>query len=89
MAAASGKPTRSGYPSGSSEAVAISNLGDVRYRAGRIDAAIEFYERSLLIHRDVGDRCRAAETLWRLGWVMDALGQQAQARACWHVVSIA
>jgi tetratricopeptide (TPR) repeat protein len=71
-----------------SEAMAISNLGDVHYRSGRIDVAIEFYERSLLLHRDVGDRCREAETLWRLGWVRDALGQQAQARACWDAAQV-
>jgi tetratricopeptide (TPR) repeat protein len=66
------------------KAVAISNLGEVHYQAGRGDAAIEFYERSLVIHREIGDRCREAETLWRLGWVRDTLGQQAQARVCWH-----
>jgi tetratricopeptide (TPR) repeat protein len=66
------------------EAVVISNLGEAHYRAGRLDIAIEFYERSLLIHREIGDRCREAETLWRLGWVQDALDQQAQAHACWN-----
>jgi tetratricopeptide (TPR) repeat protein len=66
------------------EAVVISNLGEAHYRAGRLDTAIEFYERSLLIHREIGDRCREAETLWRLGWVQDALDQQAQAHACWN-----
>jgi tetratricopeptide (TPR) repeat protein len=61
------------------EAVAISNLGEAYYRAGAPGAAIKFYERSLVIHREMRDRCREAETLWRLGWVRDALGQPAQA----------
>jgi tetratricopeptide (TPR) repeat protein len=66
------------------EAVAISNLGEAYYRAGVPGAAIKFYERSLVIHREMRDRCCEAETLWRLGWVRDALGQPAQARSCWN-----
>jgi tetratricopeptide (TPR) repeat protein len=65
-------------------AMANSNLGEVHYRAGRSYTAIEFYEQSLLIHREIGDRHREAQTLWRLGWVRDSLGQYAQARAYWH-----
>ena len=64
--------------------MAISNLGEAYYRAGAPGAAIKFCERSLVIHREMRDRCREAETLWRLGWVRDALGQPAQARSCWN-----
>jgi tetratricopeptide (TPR) repeat protein len=65
-------------------AMANSNLGEVHYRAGRLYTAVEFYEESLHIHQEIGGRCREAETLWRLGWVRDSLGQQAQAQACRH-----
>jgi tetratricopeptide (TPR) repeat protein len=62
----------------------LTNLGEVHHRAGHSHTAVEFYGRGLRIYRDIGDRRREAETLWHLGHVRDALGQQEQAHACWH-----
>ena len=64
--------------------MALTNLGEVHYRAGNHRTAVEFYERCLRIYGDIGDRRREAETLWQLGLVRDALGQREQARSCWH-----
>jgi tetratricopeptide (TPR) repeat protein len=62
----------------------LTNLGEVHHCAGHSDTAVEFCEKGLRIYRDIGDRRREAETLWHVGHVRDALGQQGQARACWH-----
>jgi len=73
---------RDGIQNPLSEAMTLTNLGEVHYRAGNHRTAVEFYERGLRIYRDIGDRRREAETLWQLGHVREALGQREQARSC-------
>ena len=75
---------RDGIQNPLSEATTLTNLGEVHHRAGHSRTAVEFYERGLRMYRDIGDQRREAETLWQLGHVRDALGQQDQARSCWH-----
>ncbi|MCP3960756.1 MAG: tetratricopeptide repeat protein [bacterium] len=53
----------------------LSNLGLAHYRLGKVQKAIDFYERGLAIDREIGDRRGQADALGNLGVVYANVGE--------------
>nr|WP_277882295.1 tetratricopeptide repeat protein [Microcystis wesenbergii] len=60
-------------------AASLSSLGNVYYSLGEYQKAIEFYQQSLAITREIGDRGGEAKSYMGLGNVYDSLGEYQKA----------
>ncbi|GLZ77516.1 hypothetical protein Afil01_23230 [Actinorhabdospora filicis] len=63
----------------SGEGAAIFRVGDVHWRRGELDPARSFFERSLELKRDAGDRTGQAHALGALGFVALLAGRPREA----------
>jgi tetratricopeptide (TPR) repeat protein len=55
------------------------NLGDLMYRAGRYDEALDAYERAAKLNPDLGD-----DLYFKMGNIAFRRRDQDRARACWQ-----
>ncbi len=60
-------------------AVDLNNIGTIYYALGQKQKVLEYFEKALPIHREVGDQSSEATTLNNIGMVYDALGQKQKA----------
>ena len=58
---------------------AAGNLGIAYADLGETRRAIEFFEQTLLIHREIGDRRGEGYDLWNMSLALDQLGERGQA----------
>jgi tetratricopeptide (TPR) repeat protein len=65
------------------EADTLDSLGYAYAHLGRHDEAVEAYEASIALWRDLGDRYNAADLLTRLGDIHLARADVPAARAAW------
>ena len=57
----------------------LGNLGNAYGDLGETRRAIQFYEQTLLIHRETGDRRGEGIVLWNMSLELNELGERAQA----------
>ncbi|WP_435817438.1 hypothetical protein [Micromonospora arida] len=62
----------------------VGEQADARLEVGQYGRAVECYERTLELTRDLGDRWGEADTLSRLGDTRHALGDPTSGRADWQ-----
>src|SRR5439155_8220147 len=61
-------------------------LGEIYFKAGRLETAKQWLEQALQQFRELGERAGEAHTLNKLGEVLSALGQKDQAVSCYEQV---
>ncbi|MCJ7625107.1 MAG: tetratricopeptide repeat protein, partial [Anaerolineaceae bacterium] len=67
-----------------SHSVVLGNLGLAYSRLGQVDIAIKYYEKALMITREIGDRCGEENHLGNLGLAYSNLGQVEKAIKCYE-----